>query len=697
MTMVPVKISQPSLPWVVQRKKLSQLVDAKMTKPVVWISAPAGAGKTTFVSDYLAACNKPCLWYRCDEGDADPATFFYYMGRAAKKAAPRRRKSLPLLTPDYHPSAEAFARVYFEQLFSFMATRRAGDGNHSGWLMVLDNYQDVPPDAPLHRLIAIGLGMIPDGVHAFVISRHAPPQAMARLQARDRLASVHPMDLRFTYDESRELMLKRMPGLDPSAMQFMHEKTRGWAAGIALMLERERMGAGVTASAALFAHEKVFDYFAAEIFSRTEANVQDFLLKTVYLPVFSAVTAGALTGLPKVADILATMGRHHFFTEQVSENRPEYRFHPLFRDFLLSKSRDRFSVRQLTLIRKRAADILERSGHIEEAAKLFRDAADARNLCRLVTDHARDYLQQGRSKTLQEWIAGIPPATASDHPWVLYWAGMCAFPGDMPRAGKYLRMAFDRFQAAGDPAGIYLSWARVVDTYAFDLGEWKRLDNCIAVFDGLRKQFPDFPSPEIDLAASSRMLISLTLRKTDQPERVQAWLDRITHLMEENPSLDIQWDVYFCMSLYYLWKGEYHKNTVLLEKAVAQMRLRQPLPFAQIRIELMQGIHCWVTARYDAALDTLSRGLGIAEKSGVHVFNSMLWSFTAAAQMASGNVKGAKRALAHQMETLLESNKPQGNSAWTGRPCGWTAWCLRTGSRASANCRTSMPADFVER
>jgi LuxR family maltose regulon positive regulatory protein len=166
------------------------------------------------------------------------------------------------------------------------------------------------------------------------------------------------------------------------------------------------------------------------------------------------------------------------------------------------------------------------------------------------------------------------------------------------------------------------------------------------------------------------MLISLTLRKTDQPQWVNRWLQRVSALLQENPSFDIHMDTVFCMSVYYLWKGEYNKNAVLLEKADAEIRHHRPSPFAVIRIKLMQGIHYWITAQYDAALKTLSEGLDISAKSGVHVFDSLLWGFRGAAEMAPGNMELAEISLKNQMTSLLGMEKTLDiffyhvNSAW---------------------------------
>ena len=90
------KITRPVLAGHYSRKRLFRLIDRARKRPVLWICGPPGSGKTTLVSSYLAYRRVPGLWFRLEEGDADPATFFHYLGLAARKAAPRIRKPLPM-------------------------------------------------------------------------------------------------------------------------------------------------------------------------------------------------------------------------------------------------------------------------------------------------------------------------------------------------------------------------------------------------------------------------------------------------------------------------------------------------------------------------------------------------------------------------------------------------------------------------
>lgn len=674
------KISRPVIPGVVSRKRLFKLLDNCFKKPVVWVSSPTGSGKTTLISSYLESRKLHGVWYQCDEGDADLAAFFYYMGLAAKKAAPRYKKPLPLLTPEYLASVPTFTRRYFEELYSRLAPPRPRSSSKSGkcGVIALDNCQDALAGPAFHDMIANGLDIIPDGVHVVVISRGDPPSALARLQANEKISVIGYDDLRFTAEESKELVHGRLPKLDKTRIQAIHEKAEGWAAGITLLLERMRLGGTGAQSAEDIGHDVLFDYFAGEVFGKTEKDVQDFLLKTAFLPTLSVPLAEKLTGSGNAGRILAALNRQHYFTERLSGSGQGYQYHPLFRDFLLNRAKTAFSPDELAVIQREAAQILEQSGQIEDAARLYRDAGDRHGLVRMVIRHARELLTQGRNKTLEEWIAGIPGEPADDNPWLLYWIGMCSLPVDMPRTRKYLEKAFESFKAKDDVSGIYLSWAGIVDTYAYGFDEWKRLDDCIAVFDDLKKAYPSLPSKEIDLIVSSRMLFSLTLRKTDQPQWVHSWLERVSTLLQENPSFAIEMDTVFSMSVYYLWTGEYNKNYVLLEKADAEIRYHKPSPFTVIRIKLMKGIHYWITAQYDFALNTLSEGLDISDKSGVRAFDSLLWGFKAAAEMAPGDMELAEKSLKNQMASLLNLTKTLDiffyhvNSAWyailTGNP-----------------------------
>jgi ATP/maltotriose-dependent transcriptional regulator MalT len=130
------------------------MLDRMRREPLIWISGPGGCGKTTLVGSYLEDRNIPCLWYQVDEGDKDPATFFYYLSLAAKRASPKKKTSLPIFTHDFSHGLSAFTRWYFERLFDLLNRPVPLPKNRDlrgKFILVFDNFHEVPEGSPLGR------------------------------------------------------------------------------------------------------------------------------------------------------------------------------------------------------------------------------------------------------------------------------------------------------------------------------------------------------------------------------------------------------------------------------------------------------------------------------------------------------------------------------------------------------------------
>jgi LuxR family maltose regulon positive regulatory protein len=199
------KITRPRISDVLERSRLFHMLDIKGKASVTWISGPGGSGKTTLAASYLDARKLPCLWYRLDDGDADIATFFYYMGLAGKKTAPRFKSPLPLLTPEYLLGIPTFTRRYFEELFLRMSSSVLRN-TPRGFVLVFDNYQDVPEISPFHEMIRHGLSRVPEGINVMILSRSGPPLQLSDLSAKGSLENLDWDELRFTASESRAML-----------------------------------------------------------------------------------------------------------------------------------------------------------------------------------------------------------------------------------------------------------------------------------------------------------------------------------------------------------------------------------------------------------------------------------------------------------------------------------------------------------
>lgn len=645
----PAKVTPPKGMNILARLRLYRQLEEATAKRLTWIVGPAGAGKTTAVASYLADRKIRTVWYNCDKGEVEPGTVFYYMRESARRVMGPRAASLPVFRPEDRADLQIFSRRFFECLCAELLSDGA-EGRPA--TLVFDNFQDVSLTEDVKAMLAGGQRGLHDGVRAILISREPPPASLARAQAGEQMGQIDFNDLRFTPEETRKLMLLRRVKVTAETLARLQELTRGWAAGITLILaaySHAEMADGVLLGAHL---DAVKDYFSEEVFDRLAPEYKTFLLETALLPTVRVEMANRLTGSLTAQTVLEELCRSYVFTKQLAHDGLEFQYHPLLRKFLLAKALVDYPLEQWNAKRMQAAMLLEEAGQVEDAARLYLEAQDHAALARLIKQCAQELLVQGHQQTLHQWLTAIPDTLEND-PWLDYWRGFSYFPEDLRACRRFLQRALEGFLAAGDRRGIYLAWSGLVDSYIFGFDDWRPLDNCIAVFEELQAVDPSFPDRGTELLAVSRLFSAFAMVRIDQTARVEYWAQRMTELLELPAPADIRISAAFSMSVYYLWRGAYEKNAILLEKASAELRMYKLPPFLAIGIKLMMALHLWLTGQYQATCRAVEEGLELSEESGFRVFNSLLWSYKVAAYLVQGDLEQGARALEQQLAALL--------------------------------------------
>jgi len=646
---VPAKVTQPEIKKYFPRKRLFRLLDAARKRPVIWISAPPGSGKTTLVSSYLDVRRLPCLWYQVDERDADVATFFYYMGLAAQKAAPRKRKPMPVLTPEYLPGLPVFTRRFFDELFARLPAPS---------VVVFDNYQKIPPESMLHEVIRDAAACLPPEVNLLLVSRSAPPPEFVLLSA-NRLSSVIGWEgMRLTGEETRGIArLHGRRSFRAEEIRGLEESADGWVAGLVLMLKKAVAGGVVREGKGTRTPEEIVDYFGGEVFGQFDPDTRSFLLTSSFLPRMTARTAEALTGNPKASRILSFLSRHNLFTEVHPGEEPVYEFHSLFREFLLHRAEGDLSPEEARMTRQRAAALLEDSGQTADAVDLLRRCGDFRGVCRVIRNEAPSLARQGRSQTLGEWILSLPEDLRAEDPWLLYWSGVCSHMRNPAESRAAFERALDLFSRAGDEAGAFLSWSGIVDTILLEWNDFRPLDRWIDWLDRRVAEGAAFPSAEVEARVSASMAGALLRRRPHHPE-IRAWVDRALSASRAAGDGNLALRSLVRAANHHHWTGNRAAASLALEEIRLLSRSPEASPgHAILGMSLEASTLLWAEVDTTGALRIVSEGLDATRRLGASQWDHLFLAAGAYAALLAGDGKAAGEYLGKMKAALPASRR----------------------------------------
>jgi ATP/maltotriose-dependent transcriptional regulator MalT/DNA-binding SARP family transcriptional activator len=632
------KVRAPRLTAVIPRARLFGKLDADLRgRRLVWVTAPAGAGKTTLAAGYAAARKLKHLWFEFAARDADPATFFYYLREAAAQVSPRARRLLPLLTPEYAFGIATYTRNFLEQLGALLP---------APCLLVFDNYHELTDGAPLHALLAEGLHALPESAHVLVLSRDDPPPAFAGWQAARRLATVDAGQLALTLPETRALARRyRFTRLKPGMIANLHERTRGWTAGAILLLEEAAQAPRPPPRFDRPLTHTMFNYFAAEVLQRAPKVQQRVLLVTALLNQVSAEMARRLTGEEQAGRVLAELARKGFFVTGLGGREPVYQYHPLFREFLLEHGRAHFAGAERHGLIQQAAASLAASGQVDEAAELLREGGDEASLVALIEEHAPTRAAQGRLAILEGWLRSLAPSTLEARPWLSFWLGICRMPFDLRAARAHLERAYVGFRQADLPLGLYLAWAGIVDTYHYEWNDYTPLERWIEEIKALRLAHPLDECPQIAPRVISTALHTLSAVRPDDPElshwvaRAQASLDTLHGNVSYVP-------VATALLLHYGWIGDLNQLRQLAPDLARSVSAPEVEPLARIFGYLALSQSGWMVGDLDAARAWTERAREFSARQGILFLNSLFDAQAVLICQLSGDVDGAAASIA---------------------------------------------------
>ena len=424
----------------VLRPRLSERLDRGMASKLVLVSAPAGFGKTTLLTEWLAAGPaapadaRPAAWLSLDRGDNDPASFWAYVIAALRTVASGVGESaLTLLDAPQPPPIETVLTTLLNDLGAAA----------TDIVLVLDDYHVIDV-REVQDGMAFLLDHLPPRLHVVIASRADPALPLARLRARGELAEIRAAELRFTPDEAAAY-LNEMMGLQLTARDVaaLEGRTEGWIAALQLAALSMQGRDDVAGFIAGFAGDDryVVDYLAEEVLARQPDRVQAFLLQTSILDRLSGPLCDAVTGQGGGKGMLEALDRGNLFLVSLDDRRRWYRYHHLFADVLQARLLDE-QPGQVPGLHRRASEWYEQNGELSEAVRHALAARDFERAADLVELAILAMRQTRQEAKLRGWLEVLPSEVVRARPVLsVYFAGVLLISGELEGVEGLLRDA----------------------------------------------------------------------------------------------------------------------------------------------------------------------------------------------------------------------------------------------------------------
>ena len=485
----------PPRPNLVRRPHLVERLHGGLHGKLTLVSAPAGFGKTTLVSEWLEDLRllidgsredttreaeiqnrkskivNQTAWLSLDEGDSDPIRFLTYLVAALQTAAPDvgnpdvgnpdvgnpdvgnpdvgnpdvGNKVLALLQSPQPPPSDSLLTLLLNDLAALPRN----------FVLVLDDYHVL--DAPaVDAALAFLLDHLPPSVHLVITTREDPALPLARLRARGQLTELRAADLRFTAAEAAGFLNDAM-GLRLAADEVaaLEARTEGWIAGLQLaaisMQGRQDAGANHVAEfihSFTGSHRFVMDYLVEEVLHQQTASVQKFLLQSSILDRLCGPLCDAVVGDSAISGqaTLEALDQANLFIVPLDNERRWYRYHRLFADLLrqrLHQTGALAGAEEIASYHRRASLWYEENDLVLEAFAHATAANDVARAQRLIEGQGMPlHFQPGGVRPVLNWLSSLPPDVLNAYPllWTTY-ASVLLVTGQPQRVAEMLRSA----------------------------------------------------------------------------------------------------------------------------------------------------------------------------------------------------------------------------------------------------------------
>ncbi|MFC2027907.1 LuxR C-terminal-related transcriptional regulator [Chloroflexota bacterium] len=409
------------------------------------LSAPAGFGKTTLLSQVISTIKRPVAWVSLDEGDNEPVRFWSYFITALQTVrAGLGQQALTALETSPMPHVESIVTTLINTAAEIP----------EDIVIVLDDYQMITNES-VHGSVAFFLEYMPPQFHLVLSTRSDPPFTLTLLRGRGQLAELRAADLRFTFEETTAFFNDVMKlQLSDESIATLENRTEGWIASLQMAAISMRGRTDISGFINAFSgtHHYIMDYLAEQVLHRQDEDVQSFLLKTSILDRLTGPLCDAVIGQNDSEEMLDRLEVGNLFLVPLDDERKWFRYHHLFADLLRSRLMEAYPEDMPIALRLRASEWFKGEGLIEEAIHYALEARDFARAADLVEEVAMSTILQSRLSPFRNWLAALPSELLTTRPWLCLGSVVVHLSSGQLDAGEFYLQAVER-QLANSATG----------------------------------------------------------------------------------------------------------------------------------------------------------------------------------------------------------------------------------------------------
>lgn len=413
------KLFIPPVPLeLVSRPRLIERIDAGIHRKLSLISAPAGFGKTTLLSEWAHQStvvnpnsHSSVAWVSLDKNDNDLSRFWAHFIAALQTIHLNMDRSVSAMvkSPQKLP-AESFLTYLINEMTE----------KPDRFVLILDDYHLIENET-IHHDMTFLLEHLPPQMHLVIAGRVDPPLPTALLRGRGQLNEFTATDLRFTYNETEAFFNDAMKlGVSKLGVKVLENRTEGWVASLQMAAISMRGHNDIQKFIYSFSGSQryVLDYLTEEVFSQQPADVQSFLLETSILDRLTVSLCNAVTKRDDAMDKLDYLEAANLFLVPLDDERKWFRYHPLFADLLRSILK-RSPPDLPQMLHHRASQWFEHEGLSAEAIDHALAAEDFEKAANLIESVAVPMITvESKVSTLLAWLIELPDELVATRPWL---------------------------------------------------------------------------------------------------------------------------------------------------------------------------------------------------------------------------------------------------------------------------------------